>query len=793
MLQAKSYVGTAVVFSLALASFSCVGVGENATKQPLHAANPIMHTNHLIESNNPYLLLHAHNPVDWYPWGDEALAKAKRENKPIFLSVGYSTCYWCHVAERTIYADPAIAKLMNDWFVNIKIDREQRPDLDNIYMLATQLMTGRGGWPNNVFLTPDLKPFFAGSYFPPADDEFGRPGFPSILKALHEKWTDRRQQVLAQADRIHQAMLTARSQSGAGAIAPIAPADWLSRAGEVILQDYDAIHGGLGHGTMKFPREPALNLLLASREVANDSRALPALTTTLDAMALGGIHDQLAGGFHRYSTEPTWSIPHFEKMLYDNAQLLGIYADAYRITRNPLYRQTVENVAAYLSREMMAPDGGFYSAQDAEVAGQEGVSYLWSQHEIESILGEDEAKRFFQVYALIPISEQTGERLVAGEEEGVLRVRMPIAETVQRAGRDDISQVLASLASARAKLLAARNARTQPTRDEKIVMAWNGMAIDAMVRGGVVLRDSHLIKLAEQAANRLWREGFDSRTGELKHELFKGRAQIHGYLDDYALLGIACLSLAEATQQTVWQQRAAQLSDSMLRRFSQGDTLVTSVAAKALPIPPLDDGDNAAPTGTSAAIELLARLYKVTGDRRYADSALRIVTALSPMLQEHPGQWPSAVAALNRYPLPLADTGTMQHAQAQPLNTADHVHARGEVRSAGDRDEISVTVVIDAGYHVNANPASFDYLIPTTLSVEGAPGVKIAYPAGIVIKPEFARDGLKVYEGTITLKGTAPRGTLTNRHRTTAQLKVQACTEEVCLPPATLPIEINRQ
>lgn len=795
----KGYVAIGVMIFLGVAPPSLVAAAdEDTTTQPLHVAKQHVHTNHLIDSNNPYLLLHAHNPVDWYPWGAEALAKAKRENRPIFVSFGYSTCYWCHVAERTIYSDPEIARLMNEWFVNIKVDREQRPDLDNIYMLATHLMTGRGGWPNNVFLTPDLKPFFAGSYFPPADDEFGRPGFPSILKALHEKWTNRRQEVLGQADRVHQAMLKARSQSSERTIAPIKPADWLRGAREAILQDYDATHGGLGHGPTKFPRGPALNLLLASRDIRRDPQALQALTNTLDAMALGGIHDHLGGGFHRYSTEPSWSIPHFEKMLYDNAQLLEIYAQAYRITQNPLYRQVVEDVADYLSREMMAPDGAFYAAQDAEVAGHEGVSYLWSRSEIESILGEDEARHFFQVYALTPIPEQSGSSLVAGDEVGVLRVRMPIAETLQRAGGKEISLVLASLAPARATLLEARKQRTQPARDEKIVLAWNGLAIDALVQGGIVLQDRHLIRLAEQAANRLWREGFDPKTGELKHELFGGRAQIHGYLDDYALLGCAFLTLADATKETVWRDRAAQLSSSMLRRFSQGDTLITSVAAKDLPIPPLDDGDNAAPTGTSAAIELLARMHQVTGKRNYADAALRIVKPLSGMLQQNPGQWPSAVAALNRYPLPLSTTPAKRNSPSpkvrSPLpGTAQHVHAYGDVRRTGNHDEIRVTVVIDEGYHVNANPPSFDYLIPTSLSVDGVPDLRIEYPAATFFKPQFAPDGLKVYEGRISLIGRAPKGTLVKGSSTTAALRIQACNDQTCLPPATLSLKIKRR
>lgn len=800
MTEFYRYVAIGFVVLLGIAA-PCLAAaaGEDATTPLLGASKKHTYTNRLIDSNDPYLLLHAHNPVDWYPWGTEALAKAKRENRPIFVSVGYSTCYWCHVAERTIYSDPEIAKLMNEWFVNIKVDREQRPDLDSVYMLATQLMTGHGGWPNNVFLTPDLKPFYAGSYFPPADDEFGRPGFPTILKAMHEAWTNQRQEVFAQADAVYQAMLKVRQRTAAGTTAPIRPADWLSRAREAILQDYDATHGGLGNGPTKFPRQPSLNLLLVSRDIRRDPQALEALTKTLDAIAFGGIHDHLGGGFHRYSTERTWSIPHFEKMLYDNAQLLGIYAQAYRITRNPLYREVAEDVADYLSREMMAPGGGFFAAQDAEVAGREGVSYLWDRREIESILGKDSARRFFEVYALTPIPEQSGDSLLAGDEGGVLRVRLPISETLQRVGAKEISQVLASLAPARAKLLEARNRRTPPARDEKIILAWNGMAIDALVQSGAVLQNGRLTGFARQTADRLWRQAFDPKTGELKHELFGGRAQIHGYLDDYALLGIAFLSLADATKEAVWRDRAAQLTNSMLRRFFQGDTLATSVAAADLLIPPLDDGDNAVPTGTSAAIELLARMHKATGKQEYADAALRVVARLSGTLQTYPSQWPSAIAALNRYPLPVSSAAKrdtpppMVRAPSAPPSTAEHVRAYGEVRSTGNHDEIRITVVIDEGYHINANPATFDYLIPTTLSIDGVSDVQVTYPAAMLIKPQFAPDGLKVYEGTITLKGAAPKGTLVSRKPITAALRVQACNDEVCLPPATLPLKIKRR
>jgi uncharacterized protein YyaL (SSP411 family) len=790
------WVASAMAALLSLAPLSLgSAAGENAATTP-GGKKEFAYSNRLIDSNDPYLLLHAHNPVDWYPWGPEALAKAKQENKPIFVSVGYSTCYWCHVAERTIYSDPAIAKLMNDWFINIKVDREQRPDIDSVYMLATQLITGHGGWPNNVFLTPDLKPFFAGSYFPPTDDAFGRPGFTTILRSLHAAWTDQRQEVQRQADKIHQAMLQTQKQANASMVAAIRPGEWLSRAREAIMQGYDSSQGGIGVGPQKFPNEPALTLLLADYAKRRDPKVGAALTTTLDAMAFGGIHDHLGGGFHRYSTEPTWSIPHFEKMLYDNAQLLGIYAEAYRLTDVALYRQVAEDIATYVSGQMSAPPGGFYAAQDAEVDGREGASYVWTRSEIESVLGKQAAARFFQVYTLTPIPQQTGSALLSSAEEGVLRVRLPIAATLSRVNGKEMSQVLSSLAPTRAKLLAERDRRAQPARDEKIIVAWNAMTIDALVRSGEILHHPSYAALARRAAELLWKEAYDATTLELKHEIFRGRAQTAGYLDDYALLGNAFLTLSEVSADPVWRERAVRLGGAMLRRFSAGDTLATTVAAKDLLIPPPEYGDSTEPSGTSAAIELLSRLYAATGNPEFGFAVARALAHLSSELRQSPERWPNAVVAASRYPIARDSEASAKDASASAklaiASSADHVHAKAVGRSAGDHDEITVTVLVERDYHVNANPASFDYLIPTTVAFAGVSGVRVTYPSATLIKPRFAPEGLKVYEGEVTIRAAAPRGAIA-QGAAAGELRVQACTDEICLPPATLalPVELR--
>jgi uncharacterized protein YyaL (SSP411 family) len=771
---------------------------DNRSGHTADAPRTAAFTNRLIDSNDPYLLLHAHNPVDWYPWGPEALAKAKQENKPIFVSIGYSTCFWCHVAERTIYSDPQIAALMNQWFINIKVDREQRPDLDSIYMLATELMSGNGGWPNNVFLTPDLKPFYAGSYFPPHDDG-ERPGFPTILKSLHAAWIHHHQEVLQHANEVYTAMRQLRERPTSGPATPFDPAVALRRARGVLFDDVDQVYGGFGSGPTKFPREPDLALLLADYRSSHLPKVRDALVNALDAMALGGIHDHLGGGFHRYSTEPTWSVPHFEKMLYDNAQLLSLYTEAYQTTQAALYAQVANDIAQYLTRQMAAPRGGFYAAEDAEVSGREGVSYLWSRKEIESVLGKSDAIAFLQVYALTPLPKSAVDINEGGGDSGILRIRMPVSETLRQIRATDLASTLTKLGPARARLLAARERRPQPARDEKIIVAWNGLAIDALARSTEILRQPAYLELAKRTAARLWTDAYDPRTGELKHEIFRDRAQVHGYLDDYALLGIAFLSLADATHETEWRDRAVQLATALMSRFFREGTLATTVAATDLLILPEDDGDNTMPSGTSATVEFFARLHASTGRREYANALQGALAGLGSTVQERPQVWASAVVALNRYSAPQA-ADTQRLAEPPPASggpaapsTADHVRARGEAHSAVDHDDITVILVVDPGYHVNANPASFDYLIPTRLWIEGLNNVRVRYPDATVIRPKFAPEGLKVYSGDVRLQATAPKGAVNRDKRPVGHVHVQACNDEICLPPATLPILIKTE
>jgi uncharacterized protein YyaL (SSP411 family) len=759
--------------TLASAAVACTLFAALATAETA----PDTPTNRLIHSASPYLLQHAHNPVDWYPWGEEAIAKAKSENKLIFVSVGYSTCYWCHVAERTIYSNPAIAALMNRWFVNIKVDREERPDLDQTFMLARQLLTGSGGWPNNVFLTPDLNPFFAGSYFPPKDRE-GANGFPTILRLIHNDWEKSPDTIEKIGDRVHAALSRIHDASSKPAsVLKVEPADWLATARDQILGQRDKTYGGLdGGGGTKFPQAPVLELLLTDYRLNGTVESLQAATETLNAMAFGGIHDHLGGGMHRYSTEPTWSVPHFEKMLYDNAQLIGLYADHYALTRQPLARDMAADLAGYLARRMTAPDGGFYTAEDADIEGREGETYLWTRTEIRTALGSADADRFFALYELIPLPDEP-------IGSGVLRIRRDQATTDQ--DRANLPRRIGALAPLRTKLLEIRDRRQQVLRDDKIVVGFNGLAIAGLARAGKTLDEPHWIASAARAGEFLWHHAFDESTGRLRHHLFQGKASGDGFLDDYAMLGLGFLALGEATGEPAWQSRAQALASTMMARFIKPDgLLVTSIGDANLIFPAIDRDDQETPSGTSAAYALLAQLGRT--DARYAQAAAKLLARMADKIAGTPASWPSLTASAALY---------AQSSEAKPaasLDSAAHVTATAQGASLAEHDEITVTLTIDPGYHVNANPASADYLMPTVVTVPGAPDARIAYPSGTLFKPKFSPEGISVYEDEVSITVELPKGGLESAAGTPLQIEVQACTDKLCLPPATFDVPVGQ-
>ncbi len=753
---------------------------------------PAAGQNLLALEPSPYLQLHAHNPVNWYPWGEAAFERARTENKPIFLSVGYSTCYWCHVMEREVFSDPEIAALMNTNFVAVKVDREERPDVDDVYMQATHLLTGSGGWPNSVFLTPDGRPYYAGTYFPP-EDAFGRPGFPRVLAAIQLAWSTEREKVESAADRATERIQAMTDLSMRGE-APVPPIPELMRSALASLAaSYEPEHGGFSQRT-KFPRPPALALLTASLENETAPDRLDMLTHTLDEMALGGIYDHLAGGFHRYTTESTWSIPHFEKMLYDNAQLVGVYARAYALTRRPLYRRVVEETVRYLDREMSLPEGGFASAQDAEVDGHEGASYVWRREEIERVLGAERAKAFFSVYELAPTREDPG--------EGVLRVHIDAKSRTGRGRPPDPAAALAELDADRAALLATRAERTQPLRDDKALVAWNALAIRGLVEAARALDQPALVERAEQVAHFLLAR-LRAEDGSLRRSYIAGQAREAGVLDDYAFLADALVELHGATREPTWLAKARELADTMLERFADpkgGGLFLTPEGHRLLVRPkPFDEGEM--PSGNAAALRALQSLARATGDSRYTDAASGIVAAAAPLLRDAPSALATMVAALSREPatsVARATTRSSSESGSGDAAVADRAafrlpksedHVRVSAR-ASTGDPLVVQVQIDPGWHIQANPASLPFLVPTELDL-GSSGADAAidYPVGRELRSEFTRETIRVYDGqleiSVRLRADAePPGRLA--------LRFQACDDKLCLPPSRTELALER-
>ncbi len=576
------------------------------------------HTNKLADSTSPYLLQHAHNPVDWYPWGKEAHEKAKKEDKPIFLSIGYSSCHWCHVMERESFENEEIAKIMNEHFVSIKVDREERPDVDEIYMKAVQMMTGSGGWPMSVFLTPDLKPFLGGTYFPP-EDKFGRPGFPRVLRHAAQLYKERREDVGDLGDRMVAAMKEMNAaQQQAGAI----PKDPLSAAARQYASAFDADWGGFGR-VPKFPPTGAIALLLRHYHRTGDKDALKMATVSLDRMATGGMHDQLGGGFHRYSTDRRWLVPHFEKMLYDNALLAIVYLDAYRVTRKPLYARAARGILDYVIRDMTDAGGAFHSAEDADSEGVEGKFYVWTPAEIEQILGKEDADAFNEYYDV-----------TAGgnfEHKNILNVPKPDEKLAAR------------LDKMKPKLLAARAKRIRPGKDDKILTDWNGLMISAMARGHQVLGDERYARAAERAAEFVLTTMRPK--GGLLHTYRAGRAHIDAFVDDYAFMLQATIDLYETTFDTKWIGRANSIAQEMTEKLwdeNGGGFYTTRPGKTDLLVRGKDAHDSALPAGNAIAAYALMRLARLTDSKRLFARAEKTLKLFSPRA----GQAPTAFARL---------------------------------------------------------------------------------------------------------------------------------------------------
>ncbi len=587
---------------------------------------PEQRPNRLIHESSPYLKQHAHNPVDWYPWGDEALDVARQTDKPILLSVGYSSCHWCHVMERESFENTEIAGYMNQQFVNIKVDREERPDLDSIYMNYVQMTTGSGGWPLTVFLTPSLVPFFGGTYFPPIAVS-GRPGFSTVLRSVSTFYDQRKQEIDSDRAKITGAL----SQAGQLELDVAEPSrEVMGQAADALLRQLDPRYGGFG-GAPKFPSSMALSFLMRWHKRSSNKAALDAVKLSLDKMAKGGIYDHLGGGFHRYAVDERWFAPHFEKMLYDNALLASTYLEAYQLTGDENYRQVVEETLEYVERDMRHPSGGFYSAEDADSEGQEGLFYVWHHNEIRELLPSESCDVFCDFYGISTVGNWEG--------QNILHQRRGLSSLADDHGKSE-EELRSLLRSARELLLEKREQRVRPGLDDKILASWNGLMLTAFSKAAFVLGDKHALDIATRNATFLAEEMIsDSR---LLRAWKDGVPKLNGYLEDYAQTIEGFLTLFQVGGDLRWLDLARELTETQIRLFwdpQSADFFFTSTDHEQLLIRPKEHFDNATPSGNSTSVLNLLTLAHITGESTYRTKAEQMLDRMGSAL----GRFPSAL------------------------------------------------------------------------------------------------------------------------------------------------------
>ena len=634
-------------------------------------------SNHLVGEKSPYLLQHANNPVDWYPWGDGAFAKAKSENKPIFLSIGYATCHWCHVMERESFENEAVARILNDNFVSIKVDREERPDVDRVYMLFVQASTGQGGWPMSVWLTPDRKPFFGGTYFPP-DARFGRPGFAAILQRLAEAWTTDRQRVEDSGAKVLD-QLGAYTRFDTRGELPGPEA--LTKAYEIFRRTYDPQYGGFGREP-KFPRPSVFNFMLRHYKAFGNEEALEMVTETLRAMAKGGMHDQIGGGFHRYSVDQRWFVPHFEKMLYDQAQLAISYLEAFQITRDGDFAATARDIFTYVLRDLTDPAGGFYCAEDADSAPHasdpheksEGAFYIWSAEEIKRLLKEPLLSMFMYRYGVEDVGNVSEDPHGEFIGRNILYEVCTVEQTAARAGIS-VDDARAALHEAVKALLVVRAKRPRPLLDDKILASWNGLMISAFAKGAQVLNEPKYAAAARAAADFLKRKLWDAGRHVLQRRYRQGEAAVDGFLDDYGFCGLGLLDLYETTfaaDDLAWAVELAERAIALFEDKEHGGFFATpDFSPPAIPsdgsqhgeessMPELvlrlkDDYDGAEPSGNSAMALFLVRLARMTGRDDFHVAAERTLKAFSSRIEEGAVGVPQMLVALQLFQSPPSE------------------------------------------------------------------------------------------------------------------------------------------
>ena len=790
--------------------------------------------NRLAQSTSPYLLQHAHNPVDWYPWGDEAIQTARQQNKPIFLSVGYSTCYRCHVMERQCFENPDIAAQMNQQFINIKVDREERPDVDQLYMIAVQILTRQGGWPMSVFLTPDLKPFFGGTYFPPTDS-YGRPGFPRVLSSIAAAYQTKREQVERTADEIV-SMLEKVSEPRQPREPLRVDMAWLESLIERSTLEYEQCYGGFS-GAPKFPRQTLLEMLLyytAMPDATEDAQQIKSqIYYTLDYMAEGGIRDQLGGGFHRYSTDEKWLVPHFEIMLYDQAMLAVVYTEAWRQSKNDNYAKIARGILDFVLREMTSPAGAFYTAFDAEVDAQEGLSYLWTIDDVREVLSspspgtpregrgegspgrqdrapfaEDDINIFLKTYGFSAGPNFADPHHGTGQpDKNILFLPTPLASVAKsmQIGEDQLD---ARLAPMRQTLYEARRKRKQPLLDTKILTSWNALMIRAFAVAGEALREARYINAATKAAQfllnqhrtqnggliRTSRAEPESEISNSKSQIPNSQFQIPAFLDDYAFLAQALLALHRATDDDQWHRRAQDIADSMNHRFLDpqlGGFFFSPAKATDLIVRQEMASDSPLPSGNAVAAMALLDLGQV-------ETARRVLAVFAQTLEDQAEGMSSMVQAGLQYLKTLQPfaVSTPDQAADRPPTPDQLAKAAVELSTQWESPtQLRVNVKVLEGFHLNANRAA-QGMIPTTLAITAARGQQleatIDYPPGEQRRFAFASEPIRVYEGTVTLavrfeKPITPGATLR------LILTYQPCTEDACLSATSKQIEVSRE
>jgi uncharacterized protein len=670
-------------------------------------AHPL-HRNRLAGETSPYLLQHAGNPVDWFPWGPEALARAKELDRPIFVSIGYAACHWCHVMERESFEDEATAGFLNEHFVAVKVDREERPDLDRLYMGAVQAMTGQGGWPMSVFLTPDGRPFYGGTYFPDTP-RHGMPSFRQVLEGVRLAWTGQRDEVEQAGGNVVRALLDGRQTAPASGGLP--PSELLGEAAAAAASAFDPVNGGWGSAP-KFPQPMTIEFLLRRHRASGDATPLGIALRSLDAMAAGGIHDQLGGGFHRYATDAAWLVPHFEQMLSDNAQLARVYAHAWALTGEERYLGTMTGTLDYVLRELRVGDGGFAASQDADAGGEEGATFTWSAAEVRELLGPD-APLFRAAYGVTDAGNWEGRTIlskVTGDADLASRFGL---------GAGDVA---ARLATARAALLARRATRPQPARDDKVLAAWNGLAIAALADASRSLDasgDPGLEELAQryrEAAERAASTvlaGLLTPDGRLRRSWKDGRASADGVLEDHAHLADGLLALYEATFDERWFTRAVSLAEVILAHFMDpaGGFFDTADDSEQLVVRPKDVQDNATPSGGAMAATVLLRLAALTGDGRYQAAAESALATVGPYLARYPtgfGQWLCALELARTGITEVAVVGEAgDPATRRLLDTVDRGYQPFRVLASAPEPEASAVPLLRDRFALGGRPTAF--------------------------------------------------------------------------------------